>query len=356
MINRRQAIGSLASLALTPPLFNNNEAVASPVSLKELDERNEKISTLSLWQDCRKQKIENFRKWDRAFKFTEKLLTHWSPNRNFYIEASMVLENQRISNEVWGKANRPNAQSPGFASQFNRVSIPLLLRVLQAVDELPFLAIQSMAQPAYPIFFRKQNVLDVEFQCATTRKSAVCWQSEAAQDLKSVNGLDAEAELTAILAQELALEIQRLIVSRIRAEVPLEKVNSWAFAVGYEKNLLSNKGDFILTSPEIASFFEKTIGIQNDDIWHSSLGLYKKGMIDGKIPLIVDPLFPANEILIGKCASSPWDAPAIWSPYHIMLTPNNIVDPDTFYPRQGLMIRSSELFVDLESFARFHIC
>jgi hypothetical protein len=63
-------------------------------------------------------------------------------------------------------------------------------------------------------------VIESEEIAAKTRKLKAVWSYEAQQDLRSQHNLDAEAELTAVLAQEINLEIDREVLTDLRN-------NSW---------------------------------------------------------------------------------------------------------------------------------
>jgi hypothetical protein len=59
-------------------------------------------------------------------------------------------------------------------------------------------------------------VIESEDITAKTRKLKAVWSYEAQQDLRSQHNLDAEAELTAVLAQEINLEIDREVLTDLR--------------------------------------------------------------------------------------------------------------------------------------------
>jgi hypothetical protein len=58
--------------------------------------------------------------------------------------------------------------------------------------------------------------IESEEIAAKTRKLKAVWSYEAQQDLRSQHNLDAEAELTAVLAQEINLEIDREVLTDLR--------------------------------------------------------------------------------------------------------------------------------------------
>ena len=51
---------------------------------------------------------------------------------------------------------------------------------------------------------------------ATTRKLRARWSPELAQDLNAYHSMDAEVELTSILSEQIALEIDREILKKYK--------------------------------------------------------------------------------------------------------------------------------------------
>jgi hypothetical protein len=125
-------------------------------------------------------------------------------------------------------------------------------------------------------------VVESEEIAAKTRKLKAVWSYEAQQDLRSQHNLDAEAELTAVLAQEINLEIDREVLSDLRNNAGT--VASWDFntALGdtikekYESlyvkvvevsNVVHRKTlrggcNWLVTSPEVASIFETPMKVR----------------------------------------------------------------------------------------------
>ncbi|GAF93661.1 unnamed protein product, partial [marine sediment metagenome] len=60
-----------------------------------------------------------------------------------------------------------------------------------------------------------------------TRKMKAIWTPELAQDLNAYHSIDAEAELTALLSEELAAEIDREIIRDLIGVAPFE--TSWPY-------------------------------------------------------------------------------------------------------------------------------
>jgi hypothetical protein len=64
-----------------------------------------------------------------------------------------------------------------------------------------------------------------------------------------------------------------------------------------------------------------------------------KGKFAGKYELIVDPLFPEDEIIIGYNGGSPMDSGFVYCPYIPLMPLPMVTDPGTFQPRKGIMTR-----------------
>lgn len=205
-------------------------------------------------------------------------------------------------------------------------------------------------------------VVESEDIVATTRKLKAVWTYEAQQDLRSQHNLDAEAELTAVLAQEINLEIDREVLTDLRNNAGT--VSAWDFntALGdtikekYESlyvkivelsNVIHRKtlrggANWLVTSPEVASIFETaTAGFAPtmSDTFTSSLGIQYVGTINSKWRLYKDPLFPTGQILFGYKGDSYMDSGYFYCPYVPLTQTPTVLDPESFTPRKGLMTR-----------------
>jgi hypothetical protein len=206
--------------------------------------------------------------------------------------------------------------------------------------------------------------LTIESQeiAAKTRKLKAVWSYEAQQDLRSQHNLDAEAELTAVLAQEINLEIDREVLLDLRNNAGT--VSAWDFntALGdtikekYESlyvkvvevsNVIHRKtlrggANFIVTSPEVASVFETaTAGFAPapSETFTSSLGIQYVGTVNNRWRLYKDPLFPTSQLLMGYKGDSYLDSGYFYCPYVPLTQTPVVLDPDSFSPRKGLLTR-----------------
>lgn len=205
-------------------------------------------------------------------------------------------------------------------------------------------------------------VIESEEIVAKTRKLKAAWSYEAQQDLRAQHNLDAESELTTILAQEINLEIDREVLTDLR--VNAGTVAAWDFNTSlgdtikekYESlfvklveisNVIHRKtlrggANWIVTSPEVASIFETaTAGFapQPSENFTSSIGIQYVGAIAGKWRMYKDPLFPTNQILLGYRGDSAMDSGYFMCPYVPLTQTPVVLDPESFCPRKGLLTR-----------------
>lgn len=205
-------------------------------------------------------------------------------------------------------------------------------------------------------------VIESEEIAAKTRKLKAVWSYEAQQDLRSQHNLDAEAELTAVLAQEINLEIDREVLGDLRNNAGTVAAWDFSTAIGqtikekYEalyvkiievsnvihKKTLRGGANFIVTSPEVASIFETaTAGFAPapSETFTSSLGVQYVGTVANRYRLYKDPLFPTSQLLMGYKGDSYMDSGYFFCPYVPLTQTPVVLDPESFCPRRGLLTR-----------------
>jgi len=205
-------------------------------------------------------------------------------------------------------------------------------------------------------------VIESEEIVAKTRKLKAVWSYEAQQDLRSQHNLDAEAELTAVLAQEINLEIDREILQDLRLNAGTVAAWDYSTALGdtvkekYESlyvkvvevsNVIHRKtlrggANWLVTSPEVASIFETaTAGFAPapSETFTSSLGVQYVGTINNRWRIYKDPLFQSNQILMGYKGDSYMDSGYFYCPYVPLTQTPTVLDPESFCPRRGILTR-----------------
>lgn len=186
-----------------------------------------------------------------------------------------------------------------------------------------------------------------------TRKLKGRLTQEVIQDLRAVHGMDAEAELANILQAEIASEIDREIVSRIQSEAvwgarnchtagvfdfaidadgrwAMEKVMSLLIQIEREATLIAQmtrrgRGNFILTSPEVAAYLSMAnliTFIQNTGFTPivNPVGTSYYGMLCNRFKVFVDPYMMSADnashvVVVGYKGSSVYDSGLFYCPY-----------------------------------------
>lgn len=205
-------------------------------------------------------------------------------------------------------------------------------------------------------------VIESDSITAKTRKLKATWSYEAQQDLRSQHNLDAEAELTQILAQEINLEIDREILDDLRHNAGT--VGAWDYNAALGDNIkekyeslyvkiteisatvhrktLRGGANWLVCSPEVAAIFETaTAGYAPaaTESFTSSLGVQYVGTVNAKWKMYKDPLFQRNQILGGYKGDSYMDSGYFFCPYVPLTQTPTVLDPESFTPRKGLMTR-----------------
>ncbi len=199
-----------------------------------------------------------------------------------------------------------------------------------------------------------------------TRKLKAMWSQESEQDLKAYHGLSADAELTALVSNEMIAEIDREIIQKAMTIVPQSSRfvydwNSFAtnntsgnyldahLALMQKVTRASNEvfrkskigpANWMIVGTKVASYIEVLKGfIPNPVTASMGMNIVKAGTYAGRYDIYKDPMFPDDKILMGhKSPQSPFGAGLVYSPYVTNLTPV-IVGENDFNPRRGFLAR-----------------
>ncbi len=223
---------------------------------------------------------------------------------------------------------------------------------------------------------------------AKTKKLKAKWTPELAQDLNAYHNLDAEVELTSILSEHIALELdQEILEDLVKGATagtlywsrnPGEFVNrqtgvsitstfgppdftgnvsEWYETLAetindvsaqIHRKTLRGGANFIVCSPEVANLLEFTAGfrgaVTHDDD-RGQVGAVKVGSLSKKFDVYVDPYFPRNVVLCGRKGSSFLESGYVYAPYvPLQMTPT-IFGTEDFVPRKGVMTRYAKKMV-----------
>lgn len=213
-----------------------------------------------------------------------------------------------------------------------------------------------------------------------SRRVKMLWSSEAMEDLRALHGINAESEIVAMASQEMALEIDREIITDIfsasggttgtfdripPAGIPeITHLRSIITPMSTVSNLIHKKtlrapANWVITSPEVSALFAQltTHGDYRASFvsgaespygpadmprplgQHGQFGIYKVGTLMGKWTLYEDPFFTRDRILMGLKGSSYLDAGYVWCPYIPLAMTDSFLDPNDFSVRKGLRTR-----------------
>ena len=234
--------------------------------------------------------------------------------------------------------------------------------------------------PQMEIKFEKQAVQ------AGTRRIASSWSVELEQDIKNMNGIDIDGELTNTMSYEIQAEIDREVVMRM-----IQTAFNAGFGAGYsiwspvsadarwtaERNLTfyqrlliesgrmaarNRRGaaNFVIATPRVCTILEMLPDFKvfevNGTVSTAGVGIAKVGTVGARWTVYRDTrtevqnasLYSPNYYsgqtsgveyaLMGYKGSEFWDSGIIYCPY-IPIMVQRAISPEDFTPRVGLMTR-----------------
>ena len=219
--------------------------------------------------------------------------------------------------------------------------------------------------------------LDAVTVSVTERKLRAQWSPELAQDVSAFHNIDAEAELTALLSEQVAAEIDREILRDLRKGAAWSlrwDYNGWKRvnngSVNYNqkdwnqtlitainqisaqihKSTLRGGANWIVVSSEISAIFDdlEYFHVSNaaPDQDQYNMGIERVGTLSGRYQVYRDPYFPPNTVLLGHKGSSLLDTGYVYAPYvPLQLTPT-MYNPFNFTPIKGIMTRYAKKMVN----------
>jgi hypothetical protein len=213
------------------------------------------------------------------------------------------------------------------------------------------------------------------------RKLRAQWSPELAQDVSAFHNIDAEAELTALLSEQVAAEIDREILKDLRRGAAWRLYWDYKGATGrgidvntagafytqkewnqtlvtainqvsaqIHKATLRGGANFIVCSAEVSAIFDDLeyfhVSNASPEQDKYNMGIERVGALAGRYQVYRDPYFPADTILIGHKGTSLLDTGYIYAPYvPLQLTPT-MYNPFTFAPVKGIMTRYAKKMVN----------
>jgi hypothetical protein len=231
---------------------------------------------------------------------------------------------------------------------------------------------------------------------ADTRKLRARWSPELAQDLNAYHSMDAEVELTQILSEQIALEIDREILNDLitqarganffwsrspgkfvnkRTGATIERGNTLQAGPAFtgtvrewyetlvetivdvaneiHRKTLRGSANFVVTSPEVSTIFEASVmykpSLKIDGQGQVgapfSLGAQSVGSLSNRFTVYKDPYFPRNKLLVGYKGGSYLETGYVYAPYVPLIVTPTIFQPEDFTPRKGVMTRYGKKMV-----------
>jgi hypothetical protein len=222
----------------------------------------------------------------------------------------------------------------------------------------------------------------------TERKLRAQWSPELAQDVAAFHNIDAEAELTALLSEQVAAEIDREILRDLRKGAAWNlrwDYNGWKrgtssnpltqytqkdwnqtlitainqLSAQIHKSTLRGGANWIVVSSEVSAIFDDLeyfhVSNASPEQDQYNMGIERVGTLAGRYQVFRDPYFPANQVLIGHKGTSLLDTGYIYAPYvPLQLTPT-MYNPFNFTPIKGIMTRYAKKMVNNRFYARITV-
>jgi hypothetical protein len=236
---------------------------------------------------------------------------------------------------------------------------------------------------------------------ATTRKLRARWSPELAQDLNAYQSMDAEVELTQILSENIALEIDREILLDLLTQAnganyywsrapgkflnkvtgqPVTLANSLSIGPAFtgtvrewyetlietiidvgntiQRKTLRGSANFIVMGPDVATIIESSLlyrpklSIDGGGQVASpfSIGCEPIGTLSNRFTAYKDPYFPRNKILVGFKGKSYLETGYVYAPYVPLIVTPTIFAPEDMTPRKMVMTRYAKKMIRSDFF------
>ena len=231
---------------------------------------------------------------------------------------------------------------------------------------------------------------------AESRKLKAKWSPELAQDLNAYHSMDAEVELTQILSQQIALEIDREVLVDLLTQAsganmywsrapgkfvnkltgdPVSLASSLSIGPAFtgtvrewyetlvetvidvanviHRKTLRGSANFMVVGPDVATILEASsmyrakVSIDGDGQAASvfSVGCEAIGSLTNRFTVYKDPYFPRSKILVGFKGGSYLETGYVYAPYVPLIVTQTIYAPEDFSPRRGVMTRYGKKMV-----------
>jgi hypothetical protein len=240
----------------------------------------------------------------------------------------------------------------------------------------------AIAWRQYADLEAESNMGEVSFELesvtvsVTERKLRATWTPELAQDVSAFHNIDAEAELTALLSEQVAAEIDREILMDLRKGAAWQlrwDYNGWKrlpnnngytqkdwnqtlmtavnqISAQIHKSTLRGGANFVVVSSEVSAvlddleYFHVSNAAPEQDQYN--MGIERVGSLNGRYTVYRDPYAPAYSVIIGHKGKSLLDTGYIYAPYVPMQLTPTMYNPFNFVPVKGIMTRYAKKMVN----------
>ena len=246
----------------------------------------------------------------------------------------------------------------------------------------------QIAWASYDSLELETEMGEVSFQLSSVtvaveeRKLRATWSPELAQDVSAFHNIDAEAELTAILSEQIAAEVDREILRDLRKAAAWQArwdYNGWQrlgttstvytqkdwnqtlmtkinqLSAQIQKATLRGGANIAVVSAEVSAVLNDLEYFHVSDASAESLeynmGIEKIGSLQGRYQVIVDPYAPHWSIILAHHGTSLLDTGYIYAPYIPMALTPTMYSPFNFAPVKGISTRYSKKLVNNRYFA-----
>lgn len=232
---------------------------------------------------------------------------------------------------------------------------------------------------------------------ANDRKLKVQWTPELAQDINAYHDLDAEAELTKVMADQVALDIDNEIlqdmVNNARAATfywdarpgffvdretgaPTSgtsftgNIQEWYSSIMIRITEISNTilrknlrsgANFIVTSPDVCSILENlqmwrpVLDMSDPSVTKFSMGIEKAGTLGNRFTVYKVPTFFRNKLLVGYKGDEWLSTGYVYAPYIPLIVTPTVYDPKNFQPSKAVMTRYAKQIIRGDMFGVLNV-
>ena len=228
--------------------------------------------------------------------------------------------------------------------------------------------------------------LDSVTVSVTERKLRATWSPELSTDVSAFHNIDAEAELTSILSEQIAAEVDREILRDLRKAAPWQLRFDWngwkrqaATSTNYtqkdwnqflitrinqisaqiNKATLRGGANWIVCSSEISALFDDLEYFHVTDASAEqnqyNMGIEKIGALSSRYQVYVDPYSPHWSLLVGHKGKSLLDTGYVYAPYVPMQLTPTMYNVFNMAPVKGIATRYAKKVVCNKFFGQVRV-